>query len=480
MFDAKLRSLPLPAALLSCLLAACGGSETGDKSSELDENGGNEEGDAGKPPKDAAPRKDAGNNPKDASPPRVDASALVKLPCDVQAVVDRRCASCHGDDDPIGRVTLATATDFQSQSTDKKVLHTVAKRKINASDVKDQMPPTSADPLTADEKAVLNAWLDKGAPAATSNKACTSEDPGDAGEPDADGPYMPPNDDDLECYKMLAHNGDGKTPLAVGVARDVYFAYVFAAPWKEMSYGVVVRPVIDNKAAIHHWLLFQDNVPGIPTGAVPQIGAHPTGQLLAAWAPGADPMDFREYAKDEGGVGLELPATTTYTVEFHYNSSDPAAKDASGVEICVAKKKPKNIAAYSWVGFDNLGFPSTKWTGVCRPFTSQPIHIISFMPHMHLKGVHMKGTVNRANGMKDVVHDKPFNFDFQRSYAVDVTLQPGDSITTECTYSEPAVFGQPTNMEMCYLFSMAYPKGALASPDLWGGVAHGSSSCLGQ
>jgi hypothetical protein len=90
------------------------------------------------------------------------------------------------------------------------------------------------------------------------------------------------------------------------------------------------------------------------------------------------------------------------------------------------------------------------------------------------------GTVNRANGTKEVVHDAPFDFNYQRSYAVDVVLNPGDSLTTDCRYSEPAVFGQPTDQEMCYLFSMAYPKGALASPDAWGTIAHGSSSCLGM
>lgn len=39
--------------------------------------------------------------------------------------------------------------------------------------------------------------------------------------------------------------------------------------------------------------------------------------------------------------------------------------------------------------------------------------------------------------------------------------------------------GQPTNLEMCYLFTTAYPKGALQGLDAWGTIAHGTSSCLG-
>lgn len=452
------------------IATACGPGESASRGESDVENDREPEvpRDAGK---DAARTRDSGIK----GAPAIDAggAARTQLPCDVARVVKAKCWACHSDD-PSAPMTLTTAADFQAQTPDKRATYTSAKEKINDADPRRRMPPASAEPLTEEELEVLNQWLDE--KALGSAETCTFGR--DGGGADAAGGAGP--EADLNCYRLLAHNGDGKTPLDVGIARDVYYAYVFAAPWKEISYGMIVRPVIDNKQVLHHWLLFQDNVPGIPTGAVPQIGAHPTGQLLAAWAPGADPMDFREVAKDAGGVGLELPADTTYTVEFHYNSEDPAAKDASGIEVCVAKTKPKNIAAFSWVGYDNLGFPSAQWQGTCRPLSTEPIHIISFMPHMHLKGTYMKGTIVRANGAREVVHDRPFDFNYQRSYAVDLTLNPGDSLLTDCTFSEPAVFGQATTQEMCYLFSMAYPKGALASLDAWGTVAHGSSSCLGQ
>ena len=245
-------------------------------------------------------------------------------------------------------------------------MYVSVKDKITETDPRAAMPPASSDPLSEAELATFSAWLDKGAPG--SDKASCPSATADAGTDakviDPNAPYVPPTDEELDCYKLLAHNGDNKTPLTVGLAGDVYYAFVFAAPWKETAYGIVVRSVIDNAKALHHWLLFQDVAAGIPGGAVPQIGAHPTGQLLAAWAPGADPMDFRKTGKE---VGLELPANTTYTLEFHYNSNDANAKDASGVEICVARQKPKNIAAYSWLGNDNLGIPSTNWTGTCSP-----------------------------------------------------------------------------------------------------------------
>ena len=424
---------------------------------------------------------DAGTkDPAKSVAAHADASVLASkktLPCDVKRIVDDKCGLCHGAE-PIGGapMSLLSPDDFQAQASDKRVMYANVKDKINATDPRVQMPPTSAKPLTSDELSTLNAWLDKSAPA-SSTTCAAAQTTSDAGTAQADVPYMEPSDDELTCYRMLAHGDADKSKFKVGVAVDSYFTFTFDAPWKDTQYGIVIRPVIDNKKVLHHWLLFQDVVPSIAGGAVPEIGAHPTGQLLAVWAPGADPVDLRKAKKQ---VGMELSGDTTYTVEFHYNSNDADAEDASGVEVCVAKNKPTNVAAYSWLGYDNLGAPEAQWTGTCTPFSSDPIHIISFMPHMHLTGIHMKGTVNRSDGTDEVVHDAPFDFNYQVSYPVDLTINPGDSITTVCDYSVPGVFGQPTDKEMCYLFALAYPKGALASPDIWGGVAHGASSCLGQ
>jgi hypothetical protein len=288
------------------------------------------------------------------------------------------------------------------------------------------------------------------------------------------GSYMK---DGLECFRIAARHSDGHSKLKVGIALDAYYMIVVAPPWSEPFYGVVVSPIIDNEKVLHHWLLYQDNVPGVPTPPVLQIGAHPTGQLLAGWAPGADSIDFRKTGQD---VSIELTHGTTYTLELHYNSRDAMAEDASGVEICGQRKKTKHVAGISWLGYDQLAVPATVWRGTCRPISLEPIHITHVWPHMHLTGKHMKATIVRADGKQEILHDEDFDFNYQRSYAKNVTLMPGDRIDTECTYTQPAVWGQPTNLEMCYLFTTAYPKGALQGFDIWGTVAHGSSSCLGM
>ncbi|MET0284946.1 MAG: hypothetical protein ABW352_10760, partial [Polyangiales bacterium] len=273
--------------------------------------------------------------------------------------------------------------------------------------------------------------------------------------------------------------GDFRGKYKPGAAKDAYTAFTWAAPWKQTSYAVLFRPVLDNTRVVHHWLLFEDDAPGgTPGPGYVEAGIHPNALLIAAWVPGQDPIDLRVPGHD---VGLELRADTTYTLEVHYNSDDANAEDASGVEVCTVNRKPANIASYSWLGWENLSFPSDHWTGVCNPNYAQgPIHVISIVPHMHLKGRHAKVTVQRADGGIESLHDAPFDFAYERLYQTDLTLYPGDSVKTDCHYSEPKLYGPQTTEEMCYVFTMAYPRGALSSADFVGSLLHGGGTCFGQ
>jgi hypothetical protein len=408
------------------------------------------------------------------------------LPCEVQKLLQSKCQTCHGDPPLFGAyMPLTTQAHFHARAmTDNtRKYYELAKARINAS--VGAMPPLTAPQLTDSERATLTVWLDQGAPA--SNERCavaSGPDAGTSSDAGSDaGSDGGPDTTGLDCYKLLSRGDDLKPPYRVGVAMDEYVNVTFAAPWQGTAYGVLIRPIIDNEKIIHHWLLFQDTEPGEPSGPIASNGTHPGGQLLHGWAPGAEAIDFRATGAD---VGLELPDTTTYTVEFHYNSTDAAATDASGVEICVSKTKPANVAALSWLGYDNLalagdlGGPRANWSGTCAPTAQQPIHIISVWPHMHLEGRRMTATIQRANGSTETLHDQPFDFNYQILYKKNVTLMPGDTITTDCAYSKPMGFGTGTSDEMCYLFTMAYPKGALVDDGFWGGLAHGGSACLGQ
>ena len=90
----------------------------------------------------------------------------------------------------------------------------------------------------------------------------------------------------------------------------------------------------------------------------------------------------------------------------------------------------------------------------------------------------MKVEWTRADGTTSLLHDRAFDFNYQRQYLYhDVVLQPGDRLTTSCTFSSPAVFGKGTNDEMCIFFSLHYPAGSLSRKSLWQAL-HGPSTCI--
>jgi hypothetical protein len=394
------------------------------------------------------------------------------IPCAVRSVLTKHCTLCHssppGFNAPMALTKRADFLASAASDASKKVFELV-KERIHADDPARRMPPTSQAGLSESELAALDAWLERSA--AASNELCG----GAEGEDDA-GMEPPVDTSGLECYKLTAHSPDSKTtPYAVGTARDAYVNFSFTAPWEGTAYGIVIQPVIDNAQVLHHWLLFQtDNA--VTDGAVTSSsGIHPDGELVHGWAPGGTYVDFR----DRGDLGFEFPSGTNFTVEMHYNSDDAGAVDASGVEVCVQREKPANIAGVSWLGTDAIFF-TTSATSTCVPSSSEPIHIVGVSPHMHLKGKHLKSVINRKDGSTTTIHDADFSFNDQTWYPKDLTLMPGDTITTTCQWSSLATFGKRTSDEMCYLFTTAYPKGALSDGGGTGTALHGAGACLGM
>ena len=413
--------------------------------------------------------------------------AGAKVPCDVAAIVGEHCTTCHGATPAFNApMSLVDAEDFVANApiSNSRAVREVAAQRINADGGARMPPPGTVEALDATELATLTNWLNAGAPAALDGcEIGATLDEGGGGldellpRPSATGTVLGPydgwDDGDVECYPFRAYQpgGGGKeAPFNVGTAVDKYIGFGFKPPWQGTRYVRAFRTVIDNTQVLHHWILFEE--PSAQDNSAEEIlGAHPGGQMLHGWAPGGTDLYFTP------DVGIRMESSTSYLLEVHYNSNDSGASDASGLEVCVTAEPPANEAIISWLGTDSIN--GTAATGTCTPRANEPIHIIAGTPHMHLKGSHMKVTVNRADGGEEVVHDEAFAFENQRGYAQDLMIQRGDSITTDCTYSAPSRFGKGTNEEMCYWFALAYPAGALADGGLFGTLAHGENACLG-
>jgi Copper type II ascorbate-dependent monooxygenase, C-terminal domain len=425
----------------------------------------------------------------------------LNVPCDVAALVSTNCTTCHTATPKFGApMPLMTAADVQAPAkTDptRKVYQVIPER-INATDITRRMPPASGTTIPAAGLKTLNDWLTAGALAAPAGcaiheVATTPTATTGAGGAPAVGtaPVTDPtaaaagttmggatataqqyNDPDMKCYEFRAHAmGDKTMPFSVGTTPDMYTNFQFMPPWTGMMYARSFHVLPGNATVIHHWLMYKD-MEAVTDGDIGgSTGAHPDGELIHGWAPGGSDLYF------DSDVGFEMPSDVGYTLETHHNNTTGApAPDNSGLQICVTPHAPTNVASLSWLGTDSINGASA--SGTCTPTNTGPIHVIGISPHMHLKGRHQSVILTRAGGMTETMHDAPFDFQYQRSYLAAFTIMPGDSIKTTCDYSAPTSFGEGTNDEMCYAFTLYYPKLALTNGNPVATLIHGPNTCL--
>ncbi|HEX6242321.1 MAG TPA: hypothetical protein VFZ61_15525, partial [Polyangiales bacterium] len=221
-----------------------------------------------------------------------------------------------------------------------------------------------------------------------------------------------------------------------------YQDFFFKPPWTGDVQSVGFRAVVDNKKVLHHYIVYQD------------------GAFLVGWSPGKNDHPLPP------DVGVFMPATGELKMTVHYYNEmgTGTEQDASGVEMCVTKKKrPKTAAVMPFAANPSVpaNTPRIERSATCTVTATQPITLITSSPHMHGLGIEAKLTVKRANGMTEVLHNKPFNFEEQTTYGVNFPLNNGDQVTTTCVYknttSRAVSFGLNTEDEMCFNFALYYP-----------------------
>ena len=407
------------------------------------------------------------------------------VPCDIAPIISNNCTLCHGTQRFGGApMSLMTLADFHAPAASNMAMkvYEVMPSRINAMQIGMRMPPASAAAMGASDLATLNGWLSAGAQGGTCQITATPVTGGQAGDgsvdpmPGASGGIssMPIeyNDPLMQCYEFRAHApGNKMMPYSVPTTPDYYVNFDFMPEWDGMGYARSYATTVDNSEVLHHYLFYKNSGPKTDGAVAQSGGVHPDGQLVQGWAPGGTDMYF------DPDTGAELPGTTSYTLELHYNNKTGApSPDQSGIRVCVTPTQPMFVASVSWLGTDNIN--GTMASGVCDPTSNERIHIIGATPHMHTKGNRMQVEMTRAAGGVETLHDMPFDFNYQIGYIQDIWVEPGDTIKTTCYYNAPARFGEGTQDEMCYWFAMHYPSLALTNGNPISAVIHGPNNCL--
>jgi hypothetical protein len=169
------------------------------------------------------------------------------------------------------------------------------------------------------------------------------------------------------------------------------------------------------------------------------------------------------------GVALHLQAGQQVHVNLHlYNTSDSVLTGTSGIDF---KEVPgatvQHQARVELNGQNTLNILpgiSTQ-TGSCT-ITATEVNVVSFQPHMHQLGTHLKYTVTPSAGSPNVIYDRDYTFDGQEHIMIDppLALHANDQVRIDCTYNNTTAntvtFGESSNDEMCLAGMTIYPSTA--------------------
>lgn len=158
------------------------------------------------------------------------------------------------------------------------------------------------------------------------------------------------------------------------------------------------------RAAVHHVIVFIQD---------PKNPTRTDGNLLAGFAPGEQPTIYRP------GFAKKVPAGAKLRFQMHYTPNGAETKDVTTIGLKFAKEAPKHQVLTRPVL--NTGFkipPGAENHEVKSAFTFRDdAHIVSLMPHMHLRGKDFLIKAIYPDGKDQILLNVPkYDFNWQTYY----------------------------------------------------------------
>ncbi|XP_046481129.1 tyramine beta hydroxylase isoform X1 [Neodiprion pinetum] len=252
-----------------------------------------------------------------------------------------------------------------------------------------------------------------------------------------------------------------------------------------LKFGPVIQP--GNEHLVHHMEIF--HCAGPPERSIPSYAGpcnHPDRpeetkvcqKVLAAWAMGAEAFVY----PDEAGLPIGGEDFNRHVMlEVHYNNPElhSGQVDSSGIQFVLTKTLRKYDAGVIELGLeytDKMAIPPgqeaftlsghciAECTGVGLP--REGIKIFGSQLHTHLLGTQV-ATRHVRDGIELPIlnHDNHYSTHFQeiRLLPKPITVLPGDSLITTCTYnslkrSKVTLGGFAISDEMCVNYIHYYPS----------------------
>lgn len=246
--------------------------------------------------------------------------------------------------------------------------------------------------------------------------------------------------------------------------RDQFVCYLFDPQLSRDRWltGLQVRPEVAE--LVHHATVTV--VPPDQTAAaladfggigVAKIGCTSApGAQVHTWLPGNAPLAMPD------GVAVPVAKGALIGVQLHYHPNGVGGDDATAFDLRFVDDAP----AWSYVFASDgnavaapalLPGPDDPASGpafvipakaaahreqMITPMSDPggELRILSFTPHMHFLGTHLRATLTHADGRSECVGNSAWSFDWQRTYTYDAPLdqlplmEPGNVVEVTCDY----------------------------------------------
>jgi peroxiredoxin len=309
---------------------------------------------------------------------------------EVAAILENKCQTCHRPGQ-VAPFSLLTYDDARKHSA--TIREVVTERR---------MPPWHADPdyghfsndrsLTARDRATLLAWLDQGTP---------------LGDPQA----IPPPRKFPQGWSIGQPDAVFEIPEPYYVPAQGVVSYVyFQVPtnFKEDHWVQAAEAVPGDRSVVHHIIVYV-----IDTKAQGDMRARMSH--FCGYAPGDAPSVFPE------GTAKRIPAGAMLMFQVHYTPTGKVRTDRSKVGFVFSKTKPTREAFTLGIANPDLLLPAGSGNVEVASSKVLPIdvRVLSFMPHMHLRGKDFKYTFTRPGESPQTVLSVPaYDFAWQTYYVL--------------------------------------------------------------
>ena len=329
---------------------------------------------------------------------------------DVLPILQQHCQNCHRPGE-IAPFPLLTYDDAKRRAD--AIASAVVARK---------MPPWFADPrfghfsndpsLTAQETDTIRTWAEGGAP---------DGNPEDA--PPAphwvEGWNIPQPDEIFEMPKPVALPARGQ----IEYTYEIVPTHFTEGKWVEMS-----EVVPSSREHVHHAVVYvrppdsqwlRHAPVGVPftaddmTDEQDRHDTHTTkADIILVYAPGSLPDRW------PAGMAKYIPAGSDLVFQMHYTTNGRAATDQTRIGLVFSKQPPAKRVLTLQLTNSSFVIPPGVDDYRVEVHGTMPndCELLSFLPHMHLRGKRFEYNIVNANGSVETLLRVNWDFFWQMSY----------------------------------------------------------------